>query len=638
MKKIFYYFSALLAVVFIAITFSACSEDELGTANRKLGIKTFFPTKVVTNQPITINGSGLDGVTEIEFPGGVKMTDFEIVSKDMIRVNTPAGIPEEGGKIIVRSTNDAAESPVSLTLGHTEVSGFSKQPNDSVTGGELIEVYGKDLEFINAVELLDADGVPQKINQNDFYRKGTNKLIFRVPLKNIYKGTFVALLHTYDGQEIEMPELYYEPSSDGGHWEKTRTTIWKNNGERGVIDWGNVNCRFGLEGTDGNNECVATFPAEVWEKMKTGTFYMQFKPESDSYQIRVTTGWWSVQWLGADNDISPWNMAERIIDNGDGTYYIEINFGDDPIVGSLDEQHLLFTGAGYTLQEIYFEEDVWVGGGHWETVKTSFWKHDGIGGVVDWGNENYRFGLDGHDGNNECDATFPQDVWDKLKTAKFKVLLEGENPQVRVTTGWWSVNLTTDDIQPGNELLTDNGNGKWILSVDLTTNPDLVALLDEQHLLFTGGGYTPLEIYTEEEVWVEDKNEEKEVTFWQYDGSGGVVDWGNENYRFGLEGHDGNNECDATFPQDVWDKLKSTKFYVLLEGENPQIRVTTGWWSVNLTTDDIQPGNELLTDNGDGTWTLTVDLTTNPDLIALLDEQHLLFTGGGYTPLKLYFK
>jgi signal peptidase len=42
--------------------------------------------------------------------------------------------------------------------------------------------------------------------------------------------------------------------------------------------------------------------------------------------------------------------------------------------------------------------------------------------------------------------------------------------------------------------------------------------------------------------------------------------------------------------------------------------------------------------NGDGTWTLTVDLTTNPDLVALLDEQHLLFTGSGYTPLKLYFK
>ena len=110
MKKIINYFSALLAVVFIAITFTACSEGELGPYNHKLGIKTFFPTKVVTNQPVTINGTGLDGVQEIEFPGGAKVTDFEIVSEDMIRVNTPSGIPEEGGKIILRTTNAEAES------------------------------------------------------------------------------------------------------------------------------------------------------------------------------------------------------------------------------------------------------------------------------------------------------------------------------------------------------------------------------------------------------------------------------------------------------------------------------------------------------------------------------------------------
>ena len=638
MKKIINYFKALLAVVFVASTFTACSEDVLGTYSNKLGIKTFFPTKVVTNQPLTINGSGFEGVQEIIFPGGAKVTDFEIVSDDMIRVNTPSGIPEEGGNIILRSDNDEVKSPVSLTLGHTVVSGFSKQEGETASGGELITVYGTDLEFINSVELLDADGVPQLIDHKDLYRKGTSNLVFRLPKKNLFNGAFVGILHTYDGKEFPMPELTYEPSADGGHWEKERTTIWKNNGERGVIDWGNVNCRFGLDGNDGNNECVATFPEEVWEKMKTGTFYMLFTPEADWYQIRITNGWWDTQWQGADNDFSPNNMADRIIDNDDGTFSIEINFGDDPIVGTLDEKHLLFTGSGYTLHEIYFEEDVWVGGGHWENIKTTFWKHNGTGGVVDWGNENYRFGLDGHDGNNECDATFPQEIWDMLKSAKFYVLLEGENPQIRVTTGWWSVNLTADDIQPGNELLTDNGDGTWILTVDLTANPELVALLDEQHLLFTGGGYTPLEIYTEEEVWIEDGNEEKEVTFWENNGSGGVVDWGNENYRFGLDGHDGNNECDATFPQETWDKLKSTKFYVLLEGDNPQIRVTTGWWSVNLTADDIQPGNELLTNNEDGTWTLTVDLTANPELIALLDEQHLLFTGGGYTPLKLYFK
>ena len=55
-------------------------------------------------------------------------------------------------------------------------------------------------------------------------------------------------------------------------------------------------------------------------------------------------------------------------------------------------------------------------------------------------------------------------------------------------------------------------------------------------------------------------------------------------------------------------------------------------------TDDITPGNELLADNGDGTWTLTVKLSDSPDLLALLDAQHLLFTGDRYTPTKLYLK
>ncbi|MBR6882386.1 MAG: hypothetical protein IKN06_05395, partial [Bacteroidales bacterium] len=246
-------------------------------------------------------------------------------------------------------------------------------------------------------------------------------------------------------------------------------------------------------------------------------------------------------------------------------------------------------------------------------------------------------GLDGHDGNNECDATFPQDIWDKIKSETFYLLLEGANPQIRVTTGWWSVNLTADDIQPGNELLADNGDGTWTLTVDLTANPDLVALLDDQHLLFTGSGFTPLELYFQETIWVDGGDDgPKETVFWE-NATSEVVDWGNVNYRFGLDGHDGNNECDATFPQDVWDKIKTKTFYLLLEGANPQIRVTTGWWSVNLTVDDFQPGNELLADNGDGTWTLTVDLTANPDLVALLDDQHLLFTGSGFTPLKLYF-
>ena len=504
MKHIFKYLGALLAVVLIGATFTACSEDDAESANVGLGIKTFFPTKVVTNQPITINGSGFDAITEIEFPGGAKATNFEIVGNDMVRVNAPAGIAADGGKIVVRTANGEAESRQSLTLGHTNVTGFSKQPGEEAAGGELITVYGTDLEFINSVELLDPDSVFQLIDHKDFYRKGTSNLIFRVPKKDIYDGTFVGYLHTYDGQKIALPELTYKPAADEGHWETVRTSIWKNTGSD-EVNW-NGTYRFALEGHDGNNECIAEIPQEVWEKMKTETFFISFKPTADWYQIRITNGWWDTQWLGKDNDFSPNNMADQFIDNGDGTYSIQINFGDDPLVGTLDEKHLLFTGSGYLPLEIYFEEEVWVGGGgHMELIKTSFWKNGGSD-EVNW-NGTYRFALEGHDGNNECIAEIPQDIWDKIKTGPFFISFKptADWYQIRITNGWWDTQWLgkDNDFSPNNmaDQIIDNGDGTYSILINFGDDP-LVGTLDEKHLLFTGSGYLPLELYFEEEVWV----------------------------------------------------------------------------------------------------------------------------------------
>ena len=504
MKHIFKYLGALLAVVLIGATFTACSEDDAESANVGLGIKTFFPTKVVTNQPITINGSGFDAITEIEFPGGAKVTNFEIVGNDMVRVNAPAGIAADGGKIVVRTANGEAESRQSLTLGHTNVTGFSKQPGEEAAGGELITVYGTDLEFINSVELLDPDSVFQLIDHKDFYRKGTSNLIFRVPKKDIYDGTFVGYLHTYDGQKIALPELTYKPAADEGHWETVRTSIWKNSGSD-EVNW-NGTYRFALEGHDGNNECIAEIPQDVWEKMKTETFFISFKPTADWYQIRITNGWWDTQWLGKDNDFSPNNMADQFIDNGDGTYSIQINFGDDPLVGTLDEKHLLFTGSGYLPLEIYFEEEVWVGGGgHMELIKTSFWKNGGSD-EVNW-NGTYRFALEGHDGNNECIAEIPQDIWDKIKTGPFFISFKptADWYQIRITNGWWDTQWLgkDNDFSPNNmaDQIIDNGDGTYSILINFGDDP-LVGTLDEKHLLFTGSGYLPLELYFEEEVWV----------------------------------------------------------------------------------------------------------------------------------------
>ena len=621
MKHIINYLGALLAVVLIGATFTACSDEDAQSANVGLGIKTFFPTKVVTNQPMTINGSGFNGVTEIEFPGGKKVTDFEIVGNDMIRVNAPSGIAADGGKIIVRTADDEAESHMSLTLGHTYVTGYSKQPGETATGGELIDVFGSDLEFINSVELLDADGVPQLIDHKEFYRKGTNKITIRLPKKNIYEGTFVGILHTYDGQSILMPELAYEPGADEGHWETVKTIIWKNDGSLGEINW-NGDYRFAPETNSTGEECY-TVPMDVWEKMKSETFYVTVKGANP--QIRVTTGWWDSDWKVGD--IQPGN--ELLVDNGDGTWTLTVNISDDPLVDIMDSHHLLFTGSGYTVEEIYFAEDVWIDGPGMQEVKVPVWTNGGQLGEINW-NGDYRFAPETNSTGEEC-YTVPTDVWERLKKETFYVTVKGANPQIRVTTGWWDSDWKVGDIQPGNELLVDNGDGTWTLTVNISDDP-LVDIMDSHHLLFTGSGYTVEEIYFIE--LVAGGGGSNETVFWENSGAG-AVSW-NGTYRFGLEGHDGNNECITTFPQDIWDKIKSGTFYLVVEATDPQIRVTNGWWDTQWLT-DFQPGNDLLTDNGDGTWTLEINISGDP-LVDTIDEKHILFTGDRFTPVKLYFK
>ena len=245
------------------------------------------------------------------------------------------------------------------------------------------------------------------------------------------------------------------------------------------------------------------------------------------------------------------------------------------------------------------------------------WESDGTGGPVSWSSQ-YRLALDGKDGNNEAMATLPEVVWNKLKTQTCYLVVEATNPQIRITTGWWSAQYGSD-FMPGNERLKDNGDGTFTLKLDLADDPAFGEAIDVQHLLITGDRFTPIGIYPE--------------NTWENDGTHGAIAWSSE-YRFGMEGRDGNKECITTFPESIWNKLKGETFYVDVEATNPQIRITTGWWSTTWTDNDFMPGNERLKDNGDGTFTLTVNLTGDP-ILDLVDVQHLLLTGDRYTPLRI---
>lgn len=534
MKNIFKFFRAILIVAFGAALTGCLAEEQLETADEGLNIKVFFPTKVVAGQPMTINGGGFSDVTEVVFPGteeGIVVTDFQIVSNGMIRVNAPAGISAEGGKILVRTeAGEQVESPLPLTLGNTDITGYSADGSVPVDGGSQITIYGTDLEFITGVELLDADGNPALIEDKLFNRKGTSNVIFTVP-KKVFEGKFVGKVYTIDGKTFLMPELEYKPASDGGYWETVETVLWENADPEGVgsVSWSGQ-YRFGLEGKDGNNECIATFPAETWDIIKNGTFILKFAPAADAYQIRATTGWWS---FDGDGVYDIHGGDERIIDNGDGTFSLAYTISEEPLKSGIydliDDQHLLFTGSGYTPLKLVVTEEVWVPGGSVEIVRTSIWKNDGSVAAATWSGSPYRFAMDGKDGNNECVATFAPEVWEKMKSGPFNVDIQpsGDWFQIRILDGWWSVgNNDANDITPSYEGLVDNGDGTFTFVVDISGNADLLAVLDDQHLLFAGDGFTILEMYWEEEVLVPGGGGPKEVVLWE--GEAIADDWTNQ--------------------------------------------------------------------------------------------------------------
>jgi hypothetical protein len=550
----------------------------------------------------------------------------------MIRVKAPSGISAEGGKIRVRTDVDEAESKSFLSLGHTVVSGFSKQEGEEIQGGEQLTIYGEDLEFITGVELLDPDGEPYIVDETVFYRKGTNSVIINIPRKNIFDGVFAGKILTVDGREFPLPELTYVPASDGGHWEIVKEIVWENDGSHGAINW-NGDYRFAGEGFATGEE-IATIPADMWERMKSGPFYLKAAINADWYNMRITTGWWSVTYTGADIG----KGDERIIVDEDGTFVIELDLSGDPILDVLDQQHLLFTGEGYTPLAIYFEKEEWVGGGgHEEIVRTSIWKNDGSHGNISW-NGDYRFSSESNSTGEEIYA-IPQDLWDKMKAGTFylEAAINADWYNMRITTGWWSVTYTGADIGKGDEriILSEDGT-KFTIAIDLSGDP-ILDVLDQQHLLFTGEGYTPLEIYFEEVVWVDGGGDTpKEVDIWKNDGSHGNISW-NGDYRFSSESNSTGEEIYA-IPQDLWDKMKSGPFYLeaAINADWYNMRITTGWWSTTWTGADIGKGDERIILSDDGTtYKIEIDLSGDP-ILDVLDQQHLLFTGEGYTPLRIY--
>ncbi len=143
---------------------------------------------------------------------------------------------------------------------------------------------------------------------------------------------------------VEEPEGPQEPA---------QVVFWENDGSVPAAAWSGSPYRFALEGHDSLNECVATFSADVWSRIKSGPFYVQISYPGTWFQIRILDGWWTVNDESGASDINP--QYAGLVNNGDGTYTFEVNISDNTaLLELIDTQHLLFAGDGFVIEKLYF--------------------------------------------------------------------------------------------------------------------------------------------------------------------------------------------------------------------------------------------------------------------------------------------
>lgn len=268
-----------------------------------------------------------------------------------------------------------------------------------------------------------------------------------------------------------------------GHYEKVRTSFWKNETGDAIPGWGGT-FRFGMDGKDANNECIATFDEATWNILKTEPFRIAIEPTVDYPNIRITTGWWSTDYPSKEH-----NCFEEVEEDENGVLFMEINLSlAEALQAAVDEQHLLFTGDGYKLLEIYQEKEVWVE----EDAAPKpivFWENTDDTPIPGWGGT-FRFALDGNDANNDCIATFDAKTWEAIKEGVFYAVYDGnEGSNVRITTGWWSAAYGGTEHNC-IDMAEDTADGLKSIKIDIKKDGNLYDKIDVEHLLFTGDAYT----------------------------------------------------------------------------------------------------------------------------------------------------
>ena len=111
---------ALLVIVLMGLSLTACSNDDLDTNQYKEGVNlnAFGPNPVLRGGTLRFVGSNLDQIASIQIPGISAITNYEVVRAGIpseIRITVPKDGPEVGVIILTTKTNQTITTQRELT-------------------------------------------------------------------------------------------------------------------------------------------------------------------------------------------------------------------------------------------------------------------------------------------------------------------------------------------------------------------------------------------------------------------------------------------------------------------------------------------------------------------------------------------
>ncbi len=205
------------AILIQALTFGACAPEIAEEAAEGLVIKSFMPVAVMPGCEMSITGNGFEDVVSVVFPDGIEVTDFKIVTDNLINVTVPSGIVQEGGKLIVVTPDGKAESHVSMRPARPVVK--SLDPGDEIKPGKTLTIKGEDMEYVTEVIFPGKEeGETVSVQSMDFLRKSPDNVKVIVP-DGIFNGIAALSVKIADGRSLTTPEITMTsgPSADDNY-------------------------------------------------------------------------------------------------------------------------------------------------------------------------------------------------------------------------------------------------------------------------------------------------------------------------------------------------------------------------------------------------------------------------------------